>query len=290
MKKIVVIVGPTASGKTKLAINLAKKIPFSLINGDSVQIYKGLDIGSDKIGEDIRKDYPHYLLDEITLDNDYTVFDYQRDVRKYLDQFDYPLLVGGSGFYIKAAINDYHFVNETQDNKKVDKLLKKGLLKCKKYLLKKDPAINIDFTNERKVRRAIIQVMNNTLPSKNHDEDIPLYDSLIIYLDMPRDILREKVVLRINNQLANGFEEEVRSLIKYENKIKDILGYREMLEYIKSNINLEQYKELVTNKTMQLAKRQKTWFKNKMNVISFDALDNNLEDKVLIKIKEFLNA
>lgn len=290
MKKIVVIVGPTASGKTKLAINLAKKIPFSLINGDSVQIYKGLDIGSDKIGEDIRKDYPHYLLDEITLDNDYTVFDYQRDVRKYLDQFDYPLLVGGSGFYIKAAINDYHFVNETQDNKKVDKLLKKGLLKCKKYLLKKDPVINIDFTNERKVRRAIIQVMNNTLPSKNHDEDIPLYDSLIIYLDMPRDILREKVVLRINNQLANGFEEEVRSLIKYENKIKDILGYREMLEYIKSNINLEQYKELVTNKTMQLAKRQKTWFKNKMNVQSFDALDNNLEDKVLIKIKEFLNA
>ena len=289
MKKVVVIVGPTCSGKTNLALKLATKFPFELINGDSVQIYKELNIGSDKISQSIQNKFPHYLLNHTSIKNKYTVYDYQKDVRLYLDQLNYPLLVGGSGFYIKAALNDYQFVKEKHQCSDVDEILAKGLLEAKNYLLKKDPKIAIDFTNERKVRRAIIQLLNGVIPSENTKENNALYNALIIYLDIDKNTLREKVLARIDNQLELGFTDEVKALQLYEHNIKDILGYREMLMLIKKEITLNNYKELVCNKTMQLAKRQKTWFKNKMNINIFDASSKNLVDDVLKKIKEFYN-
>lgn len=290
MKKVIAIVGPTATGKTALSLYIKENIKdITLINGDAVQVYKGLDIGSDKVSREIQEKYPHHLLDVSTLDKKYTVYDFQKDSRSIIDNSKLSLIVGGSGFYIKASLYDYRFNKNTYDKEKYNKIISKGESHVKEYILSKDPNIEIDFTNDRKKDRALIRILNKEIPSENTFEDNKVYDSLIIYLDINRDILRERVLKRIENQLERGFESEVKSLLKYKDNIKDILGYREMLLYLDNEITIDEYKERLVNKTMQLAKRQKTWFKNKMDVEVFDALDESLKEKVLERIKKFLN-
>ncbi len=287
MKKVVAIVGPTASGKTNLAIFLKDKLnDITLINGDSVQVYKGLDIGSDKIDKSIQEKYPHHLLDKISLDFDYSVYNYQKDVRSIIEKSNYPLIVGGSGFYIKSVLYDYKFIdNLKRDNK--SKILENSLDYKINYIKEHDPDCVIDFLNERKVDRVITKIINGDIPSKNKGEDNKIYDTFIIYLDIERGILKEKILKRIKAQLNNNFIEEVKSNLKYRDKLKNILGYKQMLDLIDGKINMDEYINLVLNNTMQLAKKQKTWFKNKMDIKIYDALSKSLYEDVLLDVKKF---
>ena len=181
---------------------------------------------------------------------------------------------------------DYKFIdNLKRDNK--SKILENSLDYKINYIKEHDPDCVIDFLNERKVDRVITKIINGDIPSKNKGEDNKIYDTFIIYLDIERGILKDKILKRIKEQLNNNFIDEVKSNLKYRDKLKNILGYKQMLDLIDGKINMDEYINLVLNNTMQLAKKQKTWFKNKMDIKIYDALSKSLYEDVLLDVKKF---
>ena len=289
MKKVIVIVGPTGSGKTKLSIQLAKALQTDIINGDSVQVYQRLDIGSAKISVDEMQGVKHHLLDVRDPKNPYSVYEYQQDVRKKIDELDIPLIVGGTGLYIKAALYQYEFENEGH-SKEFEKLYEDvDTVDIYQELIQLDPDIKIDQKNRRRVLRALEQAKQGYKRSSKNKKDICLYDPLIIYLDIDRTLLEQRLHQRLDKQLEDGFIEEVKAL--YDDGIEiNAIGYRALLAYIKNEISLEEAKHLIIKKSKKLAKKQKTWFKNQMHPIMFDALSQTLFDDVYNQVKDFLKS
>jgi len=289
MKKVIVIVGPTGSGKTKLSIQLAKALHADIINGDSVQVYKRLDIGSAKITTDEMQGVKHHLLDVRDPKNPYSVYEYQQDVRKKIDELDIPLIVGGTGLYIKAALYQYEFDNEGH-SKAFEKLYENvDTINIYQELIQLDPDIKIDQKNRRRVIRALEQAKQGYKRSSKNKKDICLYDPLIIYLDIDRTLLEQRLHQRLNKQLEDGFIDEVKSL--YDDGIEiNAIGYRALVAYIKNEITLEEAKHMIIKKSKALAKKQKTWFKNQMHPIMFDALSQTLFEDVYKTVKDFLKS
>lgn len=287
MKKVIAIVGPTASGKTRLSIEIAKRIHSEIINGDSVQVYQGLDIGSAKIESHEMEGIKHHLLDIRDPQDTYSVFNFQKDARRLIDQIDRPLIVGGTGLYIKAALYDYEFIEakrSTDFESKYEHLSNEAL---HELLLSHDPEARVDLNNRRRLIRALEQALEGVPRSKKVKKDHLLYDAFIIYLDLDRKVLEERLNIRLDAQLKNGFIEEVKSL-KNENIEINAIGYRELSQYLDGTFTLDEAKEQIIIHSRQLAKKQKTWFKNQMNPWMVDALDENLIDKVYDKINAFL--
>lgn len=284
MKKIISIVGPTASGKTSLSIHLAKKLKTDIINVDSVQMVTHLDIGSAKIKDDEKEGIVHHFIDIVDLDKKYTIYDFQKDFRKLEKKIKLPLLVGGSGLYLKSAIYDYVFKDEIEDDINYESF---DLEKLKVMLLKLDANYNGDFNNKRRVIRAIKMAKNNHLRSSQKRKDIPLYDSLIIYLDLDRAELKKRVIKRLDLMFEKGFLKEAQHIFKKGYDL-NVIGYRELNSYFKGEISLDEAKNLIVSKTMSYAKRQKTFFKNQFEIKSFNALDENLYELVENEVGEFL--
>ena len=288
MKKVIAIVGPTASGKTRLSIEIAKRIHAEIINGDSVQVYKGLDIGSAKIQSHEMEGIKHHLLDIRDPKDSYSVFNFQKDTRLLIDQIDHPIIVGGTGLYIKAALYDYEFIESKRSfdfESKYEHLKNEAL---HELLLSHDPEVKIDLNNRRRLIRALEQALEGVPRSQKVKKDHLLYDTLIIYLDLDRKVLEERLNIRLEAQLKNGFIDEVKKL-KVKNIEINAIGYRELSQYIDGVWTLDEAKEQIIIHSRQLAKKQKTWFKNQMNPWMVDALDENLIDKVYEKIHTFLN-
>lgn len=287
MKKVIVIVGPTGSGKTTLSIKLAKILNAEIINGDSVQIYQGLDIGSAKIKKDEMDGIKHHLFDVKEAGLSYSVFDFQKDVRQLISQIDVPMIVGGTGLYIKAALYQYEFIEKGRSEEFEEKI--KDLSNEVLYgLLKdKDPDIVIDHQNRRRLTRAYEQALAGELRSSKKKKDEPLYDALFIYLDVERSILEEKLKLRLEKQIQEGFIEEVEKLLSKDIHINAI-GYRELEQYINKEISLEEAKEAIIKVSKKLAKKQKTWFKNQMNPVILDAASETLFEEALKECQSFL--
>ncbi len=288
MKKVIAIVGPTASGKTRLSIEIAKRIHAEIINGDSVQVYKGLDIGSAKIQSHEMEGIKHHLLDIRDPKDSYSVFNFQKDTRLLIDQIDHPIIVGGTGLYIKAALYDYEFIETKRSfdfESKYEHLKNEAL---HELLLSHDPEVKIDLNNRRRLIRALEQALEGVPRSQKVKKDHLLYDTLIIYLDLDRKVLEERLNIRLEAQLKNGFIDEVKKL-KVKNIEINAIGYRELSQYIDGVWTLDEAKEQIIIHSRQLAKKQKTWFKNQMNPWMVDALDENLIDKVYEKIHTFLN-
>lgn len=285
MKKVIVIVGPTASGKTSQSVKLAKKINAEIINGDSVQVYKELNIGSAKITEDEKEGIKHHLFDVSSVKDKYTVYNFQKDSRELIDQIDRPIIVGGTGFYIKASLYNYEFHQEKDiDYSKYDKYSNKELYNKARKL---DKLANLDENNRHRLIRSIILSESNQKRSDKVKKDEPLYDILTFYLDLDREVLNEILIKRLDIMLEDGFLEEVKLL--RENNIKlNIIGYRELDNYLNGDITLDEAKELIVRASMRLAKRQKTWFKNQMDTVLIDATDPNSENIIYNKVKEFL--
>ena len=282
---IIVIVGPTGVGKTKLSIELAKYYNASIINADAVQIYKGLDIGSAKITEDEKEGIKHYLLDIKDINEEYSVCDYQKDARKILDSnLDKNIIFcGGTGLYISAALMDYRFY-EDENNLTYDEYSNEELYEL---VLKKDKNSKIDKNN----RVRIIRFLNK----KNIDlvKPILLYKNVIfIGLTTNREKLYEVINKRVDKMFDDGLIDEVRRLYN-KNKNSKILnraiGYKEVIKYLKQEISLEEAKELIKKNSRHYAKRQYTWFNNKMNIKWFNVnYDNFLE--TINEIKRYLNG
>jgi len=287
MKKVVVIVGPTASGKTSLSLELAKHYNTEIINGDSVQVYQGLNIGSAKIKESEKQSIKHHLLDICFPATPYSVYQFQQAVRSLIPSIHLPLIVGGTGLYIKAALYNYEFIERKRDESFDEKIKSMTNEELYQELLKRDPHIIIDAKNRRRLSRAYEQALEGYPRSEKTKKDELLYDALIIYLDLPKDILDIRLKERLERQFNEGFIEEVQSL-RNQNLHMDMIGYRELDRYLSGDITLDEAKDAIIRVSKKLAKKQKTWFKNQMNPIIVEALSPTLKEEVITIIDSFM--
>lgn len=287
MKKILVIVGPTGSGKTRLSIELAKAFHAEIINGDSVQVYKGLDIGSAKIKPLEMQGVKHHLLSIKDPKEPYSVYEFQQDSRRLFETIDLPMIVGGTGLYIKASLYDYEFIDPKRNDHFDDMYQSYSNDQLYELLLNYDPLIKIDPQNRRRVLRALEHAINGTPRSKKQKKDHLLYDACIIYLDLERDLLEPRLRQRLDQQIEEGFIEEVQALMDQGISINAI-GYRELERYLKQEISLEEAKEQIIQVSKKLAKKQKTFFKNQMHPIMLDAMSKTLIDDAIHIVSSFL--
>ncbi len=287
MKKVIVIVGPTASGKTNLSISLAKQLNAEIINGDSVQVYKGLDIGAAKIKPEEQENIKHHLLGIRDVKEPYSVFHFQKDARACINEIKIPMIVGGTGLYIKAVLNNYEFNQDQFQEDIEDKTEELSNQEIYQKLIELDPHIEIDQSNRRRLNRAYQLALIGEFRSDKKKKDERLYDELIIYLDLDRSLLEERLVKRLDQQLAEGFIEEVKFFYDQDIHINAI-GYREIEQYLNQELSIEETKEKIIKVTKKLAKKQKTWFKNQMHPVMLDALSNTLYEDALKLCKDFL--
>jgi tRNA dimethylallyltransferase len=287
MKKVIVIVGPTGSGKTSLSIKLAQRLHAEIINGDSVQVYKGLDIGSAKIKDHEKMNIKHHLLGVADPKDTYTVYHFQRDVRSLMDQIDLPMIVGGTGLYIKAALYDYEFVESERDLSFEKSYEGKTIEEIDQELLALDPNRTVDVKNRRRLLRSLEQALSGDPRSDRSKKNDQLYDALILYLDLDREVLTKRLEERLERQLSEGFMEEVKQL-RSQNLHINAIGYRELDHYLSGIMTLEEAKAEIIKVSRKLAKKQKTWFKNQMHPIMMDAESPALEEDAYLIIQEFL--
>lgn len=282
--EVVAIVGPTASGKTALSIELAKKYNGEIINGDSMQVYKGLDIGTAKITEEEMEGVPHHLLSVLEPTESFSVADYQKLVRAKIADIQarhkLPIIVGGSGLYVQAVLFDFQFTDEKVDEAArqayYDELEKLGPEAMHDKLKQLDPqtAEAIHPNNTRRVIRALemleLSGVSKAAEAQNRGE-VPLYNHLILGLgqNMSREALYDRINRRVDLMMENGLLEEVRGL--WQQNIRGVqsiqaIGYKELYDYLDGKYSIEDAIDSLKQNSRRYAKRQLTYFRNKMDV------------------------
>ncbi|PKK87116.1 MAG: tRNA (adenosine(37)-N6)-dimethylallyltransferase MiaA [Tenericutes bacterium HGW-Tenericutes-8] len=284
MKKVVVICGPTAVGKTDLSVMLAQTFKAEIISGDSVQVYQGMDIGSAKITASEKKGVKHHLIDIMAPNDAFDVATFQKLVREKIQQIDIPFIVGGTGLYIKAALFDYEFDSPKRNfevEANYDHLDNQALYA---RLIEKDIASTklIHPNNRRRVLRAL-EIADGKKRSNLDKKDVPLYDALVLYLTMDREKLYDRINQRVDSMMTQGLLEEVRTL-KTKGVTPNILGYRELNQYLDGIIPLDDAIQLIKQKTRHLAKRQETWFKHQMQSHIISVSDQETTYKTMASI------
>lgn len=298
MKKVLVIAGPTASGKTSFSIRMAKLMHTGIISGDSIQVYKGLDIGSGKVTEEEKQGVPHDLIDILTPFDSYNAKVFQTEARALIDSHEKPMIIcGGTGMYLKAALYDYQF-DEEKDSVSVnwDSFSNAELYDL---LQKVDPAQaeKIHPNNRRRIERALTiyqrtgKRMSDNINSQNHEM---IYDALIAGLTMDRAVLYERINQRVDRMFAAGLEEEVIGLLEegvtFENVSMQGIGYKEWKGYFEGKITKEQVKEEIQKHSRQFAKRQYTWLNHQLPVHWFNPLIEEETEEMISEIKHWLET
>lgn len=281
MKDIIVIVGPTGVGKTKLSIELAKYLDAEIINGDSVSIYKDLNIGSAKPTIEEQENIPHHLIDINDINDLYSVYNYQIDSRKIINELQSKnkniIIVGGTGLYIKSALYDYKF-NEEKNNNDYNNLTNLEIFNKIKEINKD---IDIHINNRQRLIRCLNKLENKEELTKN--KDIPLYNFKIIGLTTERNTLYNRINKRVDNMIDNGLLDEVHNLKKhYETSkiLNSAIGYKEFINYFNKNKSLEEIIEEIKKNSRHYAKRQYTFFNHQMPVEWFDVDFNNFNNTI----------
>lgn len=283
MNKVIVITGPTAVGKTKLSIELDKRYNGEIINADAVQVYKGLDIGSAKVTEEEKEDIPHHLFDIKEVDEEYTIYHYQKDCRKLIKEVQgrgkTPILVGGTGLYIKAALYDYKLTEEKETNT-YDNLTDEELYN---KLLEVDKDIVIDKNNRRRLIRALNYYKENNKSINTNTTNKLLYDAIFIGLTTDRRILYDKINTRVDIMIKEGLLNEVKVFYDKNIRTKPLLnaiGYREIYSYFDGNISLEEAIDKIKQNSRHYAKRQYTFFNHQLPVVWFETDYSNFNNTV----------
>ncbi|WP_433957775.1 tRNA (adenosine(37)-N6)-dimethylallyltransferase MiaA [Cytobacillus horneckiae] len=301
-KKLVVLIGPTAVGKTKTSIELAKHFNGEIISGDSMQIYKGMDIGTAKITKEEMDGIQHHLIDIKAANESFSAAEFQQIVREKIIEISsrgkLPMIVGGTGLYIQSVLYDYQFSEAPLDERYRQELEKKaiqnGNVWLHKELMKLDPKSgeNIHPNNVRRVIRAmeIFHCTGKTMTDYQETQTPEkLYDAAIVGLTMERDKLYERINHRVDVMMENGLLNEVQNL--YKMGIKDCqsiqaIGYKELYEFFNGYVSLEEAIVNLKQNSRRYAKRQLTWFRNKMDVSWFDMTDASDEAVLRKKINE----
>jgi len=284
MKQIIAIVGPTGVGKTKLSIELAKHLNAEIINGDATQVYKYLNIGSAKVTEEEKEGIPHHLFDIVDPKVKYTVYDYQKDARKKIkelqDQDKQIIIVGGSGLYLKSLLYDYNF-SETKEKINFNEFQLEDLYKKIKEI---DPNTDIPKNNRQRIEGALRFYNNNGFPISMQEKSSKLlYDVKIIGLTTDRETLYDKINRRVEIMIEGGLLNEVRNLTKkypQSHIMNSAIGYKELKEYFKGTITLEDAISAIKHNSTTYAKRQYTWFNNQMNVKWYQTDYKNFDNTI----------
>jgi len=265
--KIIVIAGPTSSGKTDLSIKLVKKFNGEIISADSRQIYKGMDIGTGKVTKKERQGIPHYLLDVASPKKIFTVADYKRLAQKAIREIQkknkIPFLVGGTGFYIQSVIDNVVIPKVKPDWKLRKKLEKRSTQDLFRQLKKIDPqrAGLIDKNNKRRLIRALEIILKTKKP-------VPLLTTApiefdILILGIKKDNLKARIAKRTQKMLKSGLEKEAKKLVKKYGWVPSLksIGYQEWKDFFEGKISKNEVEKLINQNTLNFAKRQMTWFK-----------------------------
>ena len=285
---IIVVVGPTAVGKTKMGIELAKKFNGEVINADSTQVYRDLDIATAKVTLSEMDGIVHHLVDIKNIDEEYTVFDFQNDCRKcisdILSRGKTPIIVGGTGLYIKAALYDYKFdlENSSYDysNLNNEELYER--------LLSIDPNTYIHKNNRKRVERALsyYDSTGKLLSSKDKTNEL-LYDCIFIGLTTSRDVLYDRINRRVDSMISNGLIDEAKKIYSTGIRSKAVMtpiGYKELFDYFDRKSDLDSCINIIKQKSRNYAKRQYTWFNNQMSVnwfdVDFDCFSNTVNSVI----------
>ena len=273
---IICIVGPTGVGKTKLSIELAKKYNGIIVNCDAMQVYKELNIGTAKPTVEEREGIPHYLLDFVPVEDNYTVFDYQKDARKIIEEHkgENIIFVGGTGLYLKSVLYDYRFPIEENENETYDDYTNEQLYEM---VLKKDKNSLIHKNNRKRMIRFLNKKDTDTIEAKE------LYKAIYVGLTTDRDNLYKRINDRVDEMVNNGLIEEVKYFYDKNIRCKSIntgIGYKELYEYFDGLITKEEALDLIKKKSRNYAKRQYTFFNNQLNVKWFETDYNNFNNTI----------
>lgn len=280
---IIVIVGPTCVGKTKLSVELAKALNGEIINADSTQVYKGMNIATAKVTEEEKENVPHYLFDQEEITDDYTIFNYQKDCRNFISTIQKkektPILVGGTGLYIKAALYDYQFdVEETEIE------IEGTTEELYKRLIQVDSNTEIHPNNRKRIIRALTYYYQNGKPmSAKEKADEPIYNVVFIGLTTDRENLYNRINRRVLNMVDNGLLEEAKEIYDSNIRTKAVLtpiGYKELFPYFDGTNSLDESISKIQQNSRKYAKRQYTWFRHQLPVHWFDVHYENFDETV----------
>ena len=306
--KLIILAGPTASGKTSVSIDLAKRLGGEIISADSMQVYKYMDVGTAKISVEEMQGVKHHLIDVLDPKEDFNIVKFQNMVKCSIEEIvkngHIPILVGGTGFYIQSIIYDIDF-NTEDDNSSVRKKLEEeydtlGADFMYEKLKKIDSvsAKTIHKNNKKRIIRAIEFFLINNEPISSHNEvqrkkNSP-YDYRFFVLNPPRDILYERINKRVDIMVENGLVDEVKKLremgLSMENISMQGIGYKEILEYLDGDTSLEAAIENIKQNTRHMAKRQVTWFKREKDVIYVDPFLFESNEKIVDYMIEKINT
>lgn len=285
---IIAIVGPTGVGKTKMSISLAKKYNAEIISVDSMQIYKKMNIGTSKVTKEEMDGIVHHMIDIKNPEEDYSVFDYQKDARGVLDKLiskgKNVIIVGGTGLYLKALLYNYEF-KENNNRKDFSGYTNEELYDMVKNI---DKVSKIHVNN----RQRLESFLNNHENNDKIVSDKCIYDAKIIGLTTNRDSLYEAINDRVDKMVSDGLIDEARYF--YDNNInskaiKTAIGYKELYLYFDNKISLDDAIELIKKKSRNYAKRQYTWFNNQMNVKWFN-IDKNDFDNTIKSVVSYIEG
>lgn len=306
--KIIAVAGPTASGKTALSVKIAKELGGEIVSCDSMQIYKGMDIGTAKPSLEERCGVPHHMIDIISPDEKYNVVSYKRDAEAAIDDIlkrgRVPVLAGGTGLYMDSVLSNTAFSENSSFSVVRERLEKLFEEKGREYIFemleKIDPeaAEKIHPNNTRRVIRAleIYETTGKTLTQANIESKRPeKYESLVIGLMWDRETLYERINERVERMMAEGLLKEVETLrkkgMKAEYTSMQAIGYKELFEYFEGNCTLEEAKEKIKQESRRYAKRQMTWLKRnkKINwlILQKDYNLNKIYEQSFTLIKKF---
>jgi len=278
MNKLLVILGPTASGKSNLAIKLAEIFNGEIISADSRQIFKEMNIGTAKI---LNSKTPHHLIDFINPTESFSVAQYKKLAYQTIENIQkkgkLPILCGGTGLYISSVIENWQFPKIPAQNKLREELETKSIQKLLEIYIKIDPqgAEMIDSKNKRRLIRAIeVSSLSNKSFWQQRKKTKPFFNTLLIGLKLPKEELKQRVSKRTKKMIQIGLETEVKNLVNKYGWIPSLqsIGYQEWKEYFNDKINKKEVQNLIELHTLQYIKRQMTWFK-KMKEIKW------IEDK-----------
>ncbi len=282
MKKILIILGPTAVGKSEFGVFLAKKFNGEIISADSVQIYKGLDIGSAKVTNEEMEGVKHHCIDIIAPESEFSVFDFVKLTREKIDEIiergKLPIIVGGTGLYVKALLEGYDFGGQGKDEEYRKRLEKKwekesdGLYETLK-LKQPDLALKIKPNDKKRIIRALEISEFGSLPTSSKSE----FDALVVTLNMDRQKLYDRINERVDKMIGLGLVEEVKKLIalglKKENQSMKAIGYKEVISFLSGEIDEQRMVELIKQHSRNYAKRQMTFFRSLQDSFVVDVED-----------------
>ena len=304
MDRVIVIVGPTASGKTALAVELAKRIDGEVISCDSMQIYRDMSIGTAKPSVEEMDGVPHYLIDFVSPDVRYSVADFKRDaeekIRFVLDSGKVPILCGGTGLYVDSLVYGIDYPEIEFDQGYRDELMavadsEDGLEKLYEMAMKIDPdaVLKISRNDKKRITR-VLELYRATGKTKTELEresrkNGVKYDYRIFAIDMDREKLYDRINKRVDLMIEQGLVDEVRDIVKKYDKFPTAmqgLGYKEVVEYFDKKLTMDEMIQKIKQETRRYAKRQLTWFRKNKSIVWIDGLDDR-EKNLEIIINDF---